>query len=146
MAVPMKEREEKLVARMREWQRLEDATIAHTAKLRTKTEHPLVRLVMEIIQRDSAMHYRVQQFIKDTVQEQRVDMSHDDLSEVWDSIQQHIAMEQKTVELGIASLKDLKGSRNVVQQYLLSYLLADEQKHEKLLNDLELIKKGMYET
>ena len=32
----------------------------------------------------------------------------------------------------------------MVQQYLLNYLLEDEKKHDKLLDDLELIKKKMY--
>ena len=37
------------------------------------------------------------------------------------------------------------GKKNmVVQEYLLHYLLADEQKHDHLLESLEKIKKGMY--
>jgi len=32
----------------------------------------------------------------------------------------------------------------VVQEYLLQYLLTDENKHNKILDDLETIKKGMY--
>jgi hypothetical protein len=139
-----KEKQEKLVARMREWQRLEDATVAQTAKIKMKTENPLIRLVMEIIQRDSNMHHRIQQFIINSLEKERVNIPTDDLVAIWDAIEQHIEMERKTVELGKLSLAELEGPGNVVQQYLLAFLQADEQKHDKLLSDLELIKKGMY--
>lgn len=139
-----KEKQEKLVARMREWQRLEDATVAQTAKIKMKTENPLIRLVMEIIQRDSNMHHRIQQFIINSLEKERVNIPVEDLVAVWEAIEQHIEMERKTVELGKLSLAELEGSGNVVQQYLLTFLQADEQKHDKLLSDLELIKKGMY--
>lgn len=139
-----KEKQEKLVARMREWQRLEDATVAQTAKIKMKTENPLIRLVMEIIQRDSNMHHRIQQFIINSMEKERVNIPVEDLVEVWDAIEQHITMERKTVELGRMSLAELEDTGNVVQQYLLAFLQADEQKHDKLLSDLELIKKGMF--
>ena len=32
----------------------------------------------------------------------------------------------------------------MVQQYLVNYLIVDEEKHDKLLDDLNLIKMGMY--
>jgi hypothetical protein len=140
----VKEKQEKLAARMREWQRLEDATVAHTAKVNTKTDNPLLRLVMDIIQRDSVQHRRVQQFIIDSIQKEQVNVPVDELVEVWDAIEQHVEMERKTIELGEWSLKELEGHRQVVQSYLLSYLKADEEKHDKMLSDLELIKKGMY--
>ncbi len=139
-----KEKQEKLVARMREWQRLEDATIAQTAQIRLKTQNPLIRLVMEIIQRDSVMHHRVQQMIKDSIERERINVPPSDLADIWDAIEAHTEMERKTVELGRLSLEELEGTGNVVQSYLLAYLKADEEKHDKLLADLELIKKGMY--
>jgi hypothetical protein len=129
---------------MKEWQRLEDATVAQTAKIKMKTDNPLIRLVMEIIQRDSNMHHRIQQLIINSMEKARIDIPVDDLVNIWDSIEQHIEMERKTVELGKVSLAELEGSGNVVQQYLLTFLMRDEEKHDKLLSDLELIKKGMY--
>ena len=140
----MKETQEKLAARMREWQRLEDATIAHTAKINTKTENPLLRMVMDIIQRDSVMHRRVQQLIIDSLQKEQINVPVDDLAAIWDAVEQHVEMERKTIELGECSLRELEGRGNVVQRYLLSYLKTDEEKHEKMLSDLHLIKKGMY--
>ena len=48
-----KEAQEKIVANMRRWQRVENASVASTGQIIEKTDNPIVRLVMEIIQRDS---------------------------------------------------------------------------------------------
>ena len=50
----------------------------------------------------------------------------------------------KTVELAKEALEALKGKKLVVQEYLLNYLLTDENKHNELLDQLNTIKRGMY--
>ena len=55
-----KEIQEKLVDNMRRWHKIENASVASTGKVIEKTENPIIRIVMEIIQRDSQFHYRVQ--------------------------------------------------------------------------------------
>ena len=121
--------------------------MAQTAKIMAETDHPLIRLVMEVIQRDSNMHHRVQQMIIDSMETIPVELTADDLVGVWDSIEKHTQLERQTIEMAQKSLETLKGtSKTVMQQYLLAYLLADEQKHDKLLADLELIKKGMFKS
>ena len=139
-----KEKQESLVQNMKTWQKLENMAITQTATIMEQTDHPVIRAVAEIIQRDSHMHYRVQQLIIDSLEKESVTMFVDQLTDVWDAIDRHIQTEQKTVEIAQASLEDLEGTGNVVQQYLLNYLLEDEKKHNKLLDDLELIKKKMY--
>jgi len=49
-----------------------------------------------------------------------------------------------TVKMAEDALIALKGKKMVVQEYLIHYLLEDENKHNKILADLETIKKGMY--
>ncbi|MFZ5785408.1 MAG: hypothetical protein ACOY3Y_03100 [Acidobacteriota bacterium] len=139
-----KELQEKLVARMETWQKLEKAAVTQTAKIMEQTDHPLIRAVAEIIQRDSMMHYRVQQLIIDSLEKESVPMLMDQLEKAWESIEQHVKLEKKTIEMAEASLKDMEGTRNVVQLYLIRYLLNDEQKHDKLLADLDLIKRKMF--
>ena len=139
-----KDKLEKLAEAMRRWQHMENATVAQTAKIMNQTDHPLLRLVMEIIQRDSNNHYRVQQLVVDSLETAQVNVPTDELTKIWESIEAHLELERKTVELGKICLESLEGTRSVVQQYLLSYLLADEEKHNKMLSDLDLIKKGMY--
>jgi hypothetical protein len=142
--VSIKEVQERIVENMGRWQRMENATIAATANVIEKTENPIVRLVMEIIQRDSQMHYRVQELIADSLTSKTITLNPEELEKVWDLIEKHIALERQTVGMAEEALTALKGTRMVVQDYLIRYLLEDENKHNHILESLEVIKKGMY--
>lgn len=139
----MKEVQEGIIENMRQWQRVEDASVASTGRAIEKTNNAVIRLVMEIIQRDSLMHYRVQQLICDSLTS-TVSISPEELADVWDMIEGHIKIEKKTLELGQAALKSIAGKKMLVQEYLLNYLMEDEKKHDSLLAQLESVKKGMY--
>jgi EAL domain-containing protein (putative c-di-GMP-specific phosphodiesterase class I) len=140
----MKGTQQKLGENMRQWQKVENATISRTASVMEETGNPLIRLVMEIIQRDANLHYRVQQTIIDSLEKASIPIPVEDLQTVWASVEEHIQIERKSIELAKSSLEALGRTGNVVARYLLSYLMEDEKKHEKLLTNLELIKKGMY--
>jgi len=136
-----------LVSNMRKWQKIEDASVSSTGQMIEKTENPLLRLVMEIIQRDSQMHYRVQEFIADSIEHKAVSLTPDELVAIWGMIENHIALEKKTVEIAEQTIASLKGQQGmIVQQYLLNYLLEDERKHNDLLKNLEDVKKGIYRS
>jgi hypothetical protein len=141
-----KEVQDAIVATMQRWQKVEDASVASTGRVIEKTQNPLIRLVMEIIQRDSQMHYRVQGMVADSlsVETRAIHLSPDELGEVWSLIEQHIQIEQKTIELAKEALAALKGKHMLVQEYLLNYLLIDEEKHNQILDKLSLVKRGMY--
>jgi len=139
-----KEIQEKIVSNMRRWQKIENASVASTSKVMEKTDNPLVRLVMEIIQRDSQFHYRVQEFIADSLETKAVALSTDELADVWGLIEKHIELEEKTLEMAKESLDALKGKKMLVQEYLLNYLMEDEKKHNLILAHLEKVKKGAY--
>ncbi len=139
-----KEVQEQIISNMRSWQKVENASVASTGNVIEMTENPIVRLIMEIIQRDSQMHYRVQELIAESLESKTVTLTPDELARVWDKIETHIEIEEKTVGLAKETLKVLKGKKMVVQEYLLDYLLMDENKHNRILDSLETIKKGMY--
>jgi len=139
-----KEIQEAIVDNMKRWQKIENASVASTGAVIDKTDNDVVRLVMEIIQRDSQFHYRVQELIADSLTTKTLTLSPDELGEVWDLIEKHIALEKKTIELAKEAQDALKGKKMVVQEYLLDYLMIDEEKHNKVLETLETIKKGMY--
>ena len=139
-----KEIQEAIVANMRRWQKIENASVSSTAGVIEKTDNPIVRLIMEIIQRDSQMHYRVQELIADSLEAKAISLTPDELAAVWDKIEAHIELEKETVRIAEESLAALKGKKMVVQEYLLDYLLIDENKHNAILSTLETIKKGMY--
>jgi hypothetical protein len=139
-----KEIQQAIVDNMKRWQKIENASVASTGKIIDKTDNPVVRLIMEVIQRDSQFHYRVQEMIVDSLETKTITLSPDDLGEVWEMIEKHIELEKKTVELAEEALKNLKGKKMVVQEYLINYLLEDEKKHNLVLDHLGIIKKGMY--
>ena len=59
--------------------------------------------------------------------------------------EEHIRLEKKTLVLAKEAQEAIKGSKAMlVQTYLLEYLLEDEQKHNRMLERLASIQKGMY--
>jgi len=141
----LKETQEKIVANMKQWKKIENASVSSTGKIIEKSNNPIVRLVMEIIQRDSLMHYRVQEMIADSLESKTLTLTPEELAEVWGMIEDHVNLEKKTIELAKDSLEGIgKAKGMLVQAYLLEYLLKDEQKHEEILANLEKIKGGMY--
>jgi hypothetical protein len=139
-----KEVQEQIIDNMKRWQKIENASVASTGNIIEKTDNAIVRLIMEIIQRDSQMHYRVQDLIADSLSSKTISLTPDEVGEAWDKIEQHIELEKKTVQLAEEALAAIKGKKMVVQEYLLNYLLEDEMKHNKILDALGIIKKGMY--
>ncbi len=140
-----KEAQEQIVANMKKWQKIENAAVSSTGRVIEKTENPIVRLVMEIIQRDSQMHYRVQELIADSLTTKAIALTPDEVGDVWGLIEKHIELEKQTVSLAKSSLRAIEGKKGMlVQAYLLEYLLRDEEKHDVILEKLNEVKKGMY--
>lgn len=132
---------EELVAILKHWQDLEVATISQTTTIMEKTQNPLIRLIMEIIRQDSAMHKRVQQVILDSLEKQAFSLTPEELADIWDLIEKHAEMEKETIVL---AEKARKNCRLFAQRHLLTYLIEDEQKHDRLLSQLEDFKRGLY--
>ncbi len=133
-----------LVSTMRNWQQVENSTVVLTGQVMEKTKNPIVRLIMEVIQRDSQMHYNVQEWIADSLESKIVSLTPEEIGEVWSLIEKHIEIEKKSVQMAEQAIEALKGKFMVLQTYLINYLLADEKKHEELLRGLENIKKKMH--
>jgi hypothetical protein len=139
-----KELQEAIVENMRQWQKIEHDSIVSTGNIIKKTDNPIVQLVMEIIQRDSKMHHRIQGMIAGSLEEKAISLSPDELGGIWDMVEEHIALEKETIRLAKEALGHLQGKKMVVQEYLLNYLRIDEEKHNEILESLSTIKKGMY--
>ncbi len=139
-----KELQQDLISNMETWREIENAAIASTGRVIEKTENPIIRLVMEIIKRDSQMHYYVQERSIESLQK-TVSLTPEELGEVWGLIENHIEIEEQTRRLAEESLEATKKSKGMLlQTYLLEYLLEDEKKHINLLKRLADIQKGMY--
>jgi hypothetical protein len=143
--ITTKEAQQTIIENMRKWQKIEDASVASTGQVISKTDNPIIRLVMEIIQRDSQIHYRVQELIADSLDKKAIAVNPEEIGKVWNLIEKHIALEKSTVTLAKSSLAAIEGKKGMlVQAYLIEYLLKDEEKHDAILEKLEAIKKGMY--
>jgi len=140
----MKEKQQEIISTMEKWQRVENMTVVLTGQIMEKTKNPIIRLIMEVIQRDSQMHYRVQEWIADSLEYKTVSLTPEELGEVWEMIERHIELEEKSVQIAEQTLASLKGKAMVTQAYLLNYLMEDEKKHKNLLSALDSIKKKMY--
>ena len=136
-----KELNEKLVATLKKWQNVEDASVKSTSEIISKTKNPVVKQVMEIIKQDSAMHKKVQQLLIDSFEKEAIQLQPEELSEVWSMIENHIELEKETIRLAEESRKN---SNSFIVRYLLGYLMTDEQKHNDVLAQLEDVKRGMY--
>ncbi len=134
------ERVEKMVSVLRQWQAIERQAISDTAEITETTGNPFVRTVMEIIRHDSIMHHRVQQFLVDCVTKEDVSLTREEVEEIWERIEAHDRVEKKTLELARELLDEVWSP---LHKHLLSYLLADEEKHETMLAYLEEVKQGM---
>ena len=91
-----KDLQKELVSTMRNWQQVENSTVALTGQVMEKTSNPIVRLIMEIIQRDSQMHYNVQEWIADSLEGKTVSLTPEEIGEVWGMIETHIEIEKKS--------------------------------------------------
>jgi hypothetical protein len=125
---------------LRQWQGIERQAMTEMAEIMEETTNPLIRIIMEIIRHDSLMHHRVQQFLIDSVTQQDVALTREDVAEIWDRIQAHDEVEKQTIGLA-QELRDEAWSP--VHKQLLDYLLSDESKHDRLLEQLEQVKRGM---
>jgi hypothetical protein len=134
------ERVEKMAKVLENWQKLERKAMDDAAAIIEESDNALVRMIMSIIRHDSLLHHRVQQFLLESLTEADVAISRDDLADMWDRIEQHGRLEKKTIEMA-EELRDEAWSP--VHKQLLSYLLEDERKHDRLLEQLREVKVGM---
>ena len=134
------QRTEEMVLALRNWQAIERESIEMTAQIMEETKNPLVRQIMEIIRNDSVQHHRVQQFLIDTMITAPVNMSYEDLAEIWSKIEEHDATEKAAIE----AAKELREmTTDHVHKILLDYLLRDEEKHDTILEQLDEFKKHL---
>lgn len=139
-----KEIRQDLAKRMQYWQGVERQSVVSSTAMLEKTKHPLLRLVLEIIKRDSELHDRIQQFIVNSLEVRPVTLSPDDMGEISAMLEQHLQLEDQMVDAVNASVERVRGHKMLVEEYLLDFLVTDEKKHAALLRSLDQVKRGMY--
>ncbi len=132
---------EELVQVLREWQDLEDSGIRTLCKLRSQTKNRLLRQVMSIIMHDSSQHRRVQAILLDGLTKEAFSLTPEEVGEIWTGIEEHEKLERASIAKAHAARKS---TRDPIVRFFLSYLLADEEKHHRMLEGLEDIKRDLY--
>ncbi len=127
-----------MVETLRKWQKIERQAVETTAGIMEKTSNKLIWQIMEIIRNDSVQHHRVQGFIIDTLTTTPISLTPDELGEVWQEIEAHDEVERDIIKMA----KELRDNCPlIVQRQLIDYLIYDEEKHDKLLTQLNEFKK-----
>jgi uncharacterized protein YigA (DUF484 family) len=83
----------------------------------------------------------VQQAMLDSLEMEAFTLTPEELADVWDMIEKHAEMEKATIVL---AEKAKRNCRLFVLRHLLTYLIDDEQKHDRLLSQLEDFKRQIY--
>jgi len=135
------ERQAELLRIVKEWQAIEDKGIAQCGKIMGKTENSLIRAVAEIIRQDSVTHKKIQQLIIDSFEKEAIHLTPEELGDIWELIEEHAALEKKSIELAEQALERC---RLFTTKHLLTYLIDDEKKHDRLMTQLNDFKRGMY--
>ena len=87
------------------------------------------------------MHHRVQQVLLDGLEKQAFTLTPEELGDIWDMVEKHAEMEKATIQLAEQAKNQC---RLFVQRHLLTYLIEDEKKHDRLLGQLEDFKRNIY--
>ncbi len=132
---------EELAKILKEWHGLEDETIKFAEDLMKKSNNPFVKVVMEMIKRDSEKHKAMQQFAIDHLTKESVHLSPEELIPLGDVLEKHVQAEAKSMGLANTALTQ---SRDFFTSFIVSYLMADEIKHHEMLTKLEQIKGKLY--
>jgi hypothetical protein len=141
MEATMHHIEESVVNNFKEWQKLEDETIRLSQDLKKKSDNPFVKMIMEIIGRDSEKHKIMQQFIIDSVTKEAMHLAPQDLIPLADVLEKHIKAEAKSMGLANACIA---GTHNFFASFVASALINDEVKHHEMLTMLDQIKGQVY--
>src|SRR4030042_5252430 len=137
----MPKREEKLVQLITDWKSLENDTVALAEDLQKKSDNPFVKVIMEIIKRDSEKHKVMQQFVIDALTKEAVHLSPQELIPLADVLEKHIEAERKSMGLANTCATE---SKNFFVDFIVSSLIEDEVKHHNMLKTLDQIKGAVY--
>jgi hypothetical protein len=133
---------DRLVKHFKEWQSLENETLGLATTLQKKSDNPFVRMIMEVIKRDSEKHKIMQQFIIDALSKEAVRLSPEELIPIADILEKHINAEAKSMALANACA--VEESKNYFVDFVVDMLMEDEAKHHLMLKTLDHIKGAVY--
>jgi uncharacterized tellurite resistance protein B-like protein len=128
---------EELAKVLAEWYSLEDQTIKLAEDLMKKSDNSFVKVIMEMIKRDSEKHKIMQQFAIDHLTKEAFHLTPQELIPLGEVLEKHVQAEAKSMGLANSAITM---SRDYFTNFIVSYLMADEIKHHEMLTKLDQIK------
>lgn len=132
---------EQFLADLYEWQSAESDTLVKCFEIQKKTNNVLVNLVAEIIQRNSKTHIQVLNLIHEGLTKKAMPLTPDELGQIWDLVESYAETERKSKDM---AEKVICNSRMFAIKQLFVYMVEDESRNLKFLNQLEDFKRRMY--
>ncbi len=129
--------EEEVIESFKQWQNLEDETYSLAKDLQKKSDNSFVKLIMEIIKRDSEKHKIMQQFVIDAFTKEAMHLTAEELMPLAEVLDNHIKAEAKSMGLANACIA---GTKNYFANFVASLLMSDEVKHHEMLTTLDQVK------
>jgi len=140
-ALESNENRAQLMADLFDWLSGESDTVAKCSAIREESKNPLVRLFAEIIQGSSETHIRILKLIHESLTRKAISLTPDELGQISDLMKGYLATERKSVDM---AQRAVESSRIFAIRQLLTYMLEDESRSEKLLNQLDDFKRRIY--
>jgi hypothetical protein len=136
--------QQRIVSTIRDWGLLERESSESIEQVKARCSNPLVFLVMDIIENDSRLHKRLQEFIINALEHEPLTLSPDEVDELIGLIHKHARLKARMVEKVESTMEMTKDKSLGIQEFLLKTLLADEKKHKEMLEGIEKVMQGLY--
>jgi len=139
----IREQQQRIVSTIRDWGLIERESSEFIEQVKAKCGNPL-SFGKDIIENDSRLHKRLQEFIVNTFEHEPLTLSPDEVDEVIGLMRNHIRLKARMVEKVEKTMEIAKDKSLGIQKFLLKTLLADEKKHKERLEDIEKVMQGLY--
>ncbi|OGG99286.1 MAG: hypothetical protein A2600_09815 [Candidatus Lambdaproteobacteria bacterium RIFOXYD1_FULL_56_27] len=114
------------------WIGIEEATLVMVEDYLGKFQNPVFNLLVQTIQEDSARHKKLLELIRNSDARPEV-VTPEEMGLLDRFMEKHAGIEEQSIQVAELSLESVRSPLN---HLLLHYLLADEKKHDLLMEAL----------
>lgn len=140
----MREQRQKIVSTVKDCESLEQKSAQSIRQVKAKCGNPLVYLVLDIIENDARQHQRLLEFIVNSLEREPLTLSPDEVGGIMELIRDHTQLKAQMIQKMEKLLETTKDKSLHIQEFLLKTLLADEKKHQGMLEGIAEVMQGLY--
>jgi len=119
---------------MADWQAVEERMVGYAEDEKAKSQHPVIRAVLDILELDAQKYCRLQQMVAESVKKEALHLSPEELQALSAHINKRLEMEERTLAL---AEKAAEKSQVFFPRYLLQYLISSLKKENALLRQFD---------